>query len=82
MAKPLSDRSADVDPWDRNEDSGYGGFDVTCVIGRIDIVPNGEESPHVAAFKLIAQHDARGHFSFPMADGRTCSVAVDWEDAP
>lgn len=58
---------------------GYG-FDVTCVIGRVDVVPQGDVPAHVAAFELIARHDAQGSFRFPMPDGRTCVVDVFWED--
>lgn len=57
------------------------GFDVTCVIGHVDIDPYGEGmSPHEAAFLLIARHDTRGTFQFPMEDGRTMSVTVEYPD--
>jgi hypothetical protein len=55
------------------------GFDITCVIGHVDIDPYGEGEPaHVVAFKLIAEHDSPGVYKFPMADGRTCVVGVDY----
>lgn len=65
-----------------NSDEEYPGFDVVCSIGHVSLHPDGELPPHVAAFKLIAEHDARGVFQFPMADGRTCTVSVDWPDDP
>lgn len=58
------------------------GFDVVCTIGRVELGPDGEDSPHVAAFKLIAQHDAPGTFSFPMRDGGECAVTVEYSDDP
>jgi|KBSSwiStaDraftv2_1062776.scaffolds.fasta_scaffold209524_2 hypothetical protein len=54
-------------------------FDVTCVIGTVE-VGNGSEAPHVVAMKLIAEHDAEGTFTFPMADGRTQRVTVEFVD--
>lgn len=56
------------------------GFDVTCVIGRVELDGNGDFTPHEAAFLMIARHDARGTFNFPMQDGRTMSVTVDYPD--
>lgn len=56
------------------------GFDVTAVIGRVDFTDVGtDDTPHEAAFRLIARYDNEGTFKFPMADGRTCAVTVDWE---
>lgn len=55
------------------------GFDVTCVIGRVQLDAHGEKPAHVAAFELIALHDAEGEFSFPMTDGRVCHVDVNFE---
>lgn len=53
-------------------------FDVTCVIGTVvvDGSMNGER-PDIVAMKLIAEHDAEGTYSFPLADGRTQIVTVD-----
>lgn len=56
------------------------GFDVTAVIGRVEFDALSDLSPHEAAFMLIAKHDARGTFNFPMEDGRTMSVTVDYPD--
>lgn len=56
------------------------GFDVTATIGRVEFDSLGEYTPNEAAFLLIARHDARGVFSFPMEDGRTMSVTVDYPD--
>jgi hypothetical protein len=55
------------------------GFDVTCIVGRVefsDIGPN----PGVAAFMLIAEHDAPGTYSFPNPDGSYTRVTVEYED--
>lgn len=60
-------------------DDPFGGFDVTCVIGHVSLDPAGATPAHVAAFSLIAEHDAPGSYRFPMADGRTCLVDVSWE---
>ena len=54
-------------------------FDVTCVIGTVE-VGHGDESPHVVAFKLIAEHDAPGTYTFPSANGGTTRVTVEYED--
>lgn len=54
------------------------GFDVTCVIGRVEFDNTGEHTPHEAAFLLIAKHDAPGEYVFPNADGGTCRVSVDY----
>lgn len=69
-----------ADPWGDDERQP-DGFDVTCVIGRVEF-GTGDEPPHVAAFKLIAWADHRGTFQFPMPDGRTMSVTVDYPDLP
>lgn len=58
-----------------------GSFDVTCVIGTVELDGGvGGLSPHEAAFLLIAQHDAPGTYQFPMPDGRTMAVTVDHEE--
>lgn len=54
-------------------------FDVTCVIGTVE-VGEGEESPHVVAFKMIAEHDAPGTYTFPHANGGTTRVTVEYDD--
>ena len=73
----------DYDPLLRDPDTGgVTGFDVTCVVGRVEF-GNGDVAPHVAAFQIIASHDAEGTYTFPMADGRTCVVSVDFKgDGP
>jgi hypothetical protein len=57
------------------------GFDVTVetVIGHVHLDHEGEDPPHVAAFKVIALADQEGTFRYPMSDGRTCAVTVEWE---
>lgn len=53
-------------------------FDVTCVIGRVVSHPDGTLSPTMAAWQMIAEHDAEGIYSFPMADGRTARITVEY----
>lgn len=54
-------------------------FDVTCVIGTVE-VGEGEHTPGQAAFLLIAQHDAPGHYSFPGPhEGSVIRVTVEHE---
>lgn len=53
-------------------------FDVTCVIGTVEVGATGDHAPHVVAMQLIAEHDAQGTFTFPMPDGRTQRVTVEW----
>lgn len=54
-------------------------FDVTQVIGTVKLSPQGDMSPYVAAFVVIAEFDSEGTFRFPMADGRNCIVKVEHE---
>lgn len=56
------------------------GFDVTCTIGTVLFDETGDLTPSEAAFLLIARHDTRGKFTFPMEDGRTMEVIVDYPD--
>lgn len=51
-------------------------FDVTCVIGSVE-VGVGDVPPHVAAFQLIAEHDAPGTYTFPHAVGGQTRVTVE-----
>jgi hypothetical protein len=68
----------------RTGDGYVDGFDVTVetVVGRVDLGPDGQFPPHVAAFMLIAEFDQQGTFKYPMRDGRTCVVDVTWEGEP
>lgn len=52
-------------------------FDVTCVIGTVE-VGIGDTPPHVVAMQLIAEHDAEGTFTFPLPDGGTQRVTVEF----
>lgn len=52
-------------------------FDVTCVIGTVVMDGQGTENPHMAAFRLIAEHDAPGVYSFPNAYGMQTVVEVN-----
>jgi hypothetical protein len=61
---------------------GPDGFDVTCVIGRVNLTEDGEHSPHEAAFLLIAAHDAPGTYTFPLRHGGDCRVTVEYPDWP
>lgn len=61
----------------------HPGFDVTCIIGHVDLTGTGDETPDEAAFRLIGQHRAEGTYNFPHEDGRTISVTVDYiSDTP
>lgn len=63
----------------RKQPTNVHSFDVTCVIGSVVLDPDHEgEGPHVVAMKLIAEHDAPGTYSFPMIDGRTQRVTVEF----
>jgi hypothetical protein len=55
------------------------GFHVTCTIGRVTF-GDGDVSPHVAAFQLIAEHGAPGEFHFPAPDGSMCIVTVEFTE--
>jgi hypothetical protein len=59
------------EPWNDSN-----GFDVVCTIGRVEF-GTGDMSPYVAAFVLIAEHDANGTFQFPNEDGTITSVTVE-----
>lgn len=52
------------------------GFDVVCVLGHISPSPDGTESATLAAFRLIAEHDAPGEYTFPNGYGGTTFVTV------
>jgi hypothetical protein len=54
-------------------------FDVTSVIGRVVFDGTGDDTPHEAAFRIIARHDTPGEYTFPLPDGGTCRVAVTYE---
>lgn len=58
-------------------DARRDGFDVTCVIGHVDIDGDGPHTPGQAAFLLIAERDTPGTYTFPMPNGATCRVSVD-----
>jgi len=58
------------------------GFDVVCTVGRVEFTNDPlAEHPRVSAMRLIAEHGAEGHYSFPHEDGGTCHVAVHFEGA-
>lgn len=71
-----------VDEWTEPTDPYRDGFDVVVrsVVGHVSLNGEGELTPHEAAFLLIARWDMRGHFEFPMRDGRTMSVSVDYPE--
>jgi hypothetical protein len=56
------------------------GFAITEEVAFIEFNPNGEHSPHVAAFMAIATLDRPGTFRFPMPDGNHCVVDVGFEN--
>ena len=53
-------------------------FDVTCVIGTVELGQKGRPS-HVAAFELIAEYDQEGVFTFPRWPDGLCRVTVEHE---
>jgi hypothetical protein len=55
------------------------GFDVVCTVGRVTFGDAGEH-PHVAAFRLIAEHGAPGEYRFPNEDGGVTVVTVEHQD--
>ena len=67
------------DQWEERQQAmaEVEGFDVTCVIGHVTLTPDGPQSATMAAMELIAHHDAEGHFTFPLPDGRTQHVTVE-----
>jgi len=55
------------------------GFDVTCVVGHVDLTHEAiGVSPYEAAMRLIAQHGAPGDYSFPLPDGGRAMVSIDF----
>lgn len=73
LGKKLPNTDSQFDPISHS-------FDVTCVIGTVELNRDSNLTAHEAAFLLIARHDARGEFQFPMYDGRIMSVTVDYPD--
>jgi hypothetical protein len=68
---------ADIMRQRRIEAERANGFDVTCVIGRVEF-GEGDHTPHEAAFLLIANHDAPGTYSFPAEREGTIEVTVNY----
>jgi hypothetical protein len=62
-----------------DEGLGQHFFEVTAVIGRVDLSPNGTVDPVLAAFALIGEHRAPGRYSFPHEDGGRWVVNVEVE---
>lgn len=56
-------------------------FDVTQVVGTVEIDGNGEYSAYEAAMLVIARHDAPGTFTFPTPDGGERRVTIE-QSAP
>ena len=82
MARATNHDTARADVYERD---GQTTFLVTmrAVVGEITIDPYGDgPPPHVAAFEMIARNDTPGCYEFPMADGRTCRVDVDYDGGP
>lgn len=60
-------------------------FDVVVerVIGTVTVDPFGEgPPPSVVAMTMIAEEDQPGTYSYPMPDGRTAKVTVEWIGEP
>lgn len=61
-------------------DDGFGyTFNVVVerVIGTVNVEHGRGMSPRAAAWMIICEEDAEGHYSFPLPDGRTEHVTVD-----
>lgn len=52
-------------------------FDVTQTIGTVMLDGEGENTPHEAAFLLIARHGSDGTFHFPAETGGMVAVTVE-----
>lgn len=72
---PIKGRVGKPRPAGRNGELSQ--FDVVCVVGTVIVGNDGDETPHMAAFRLIAEHDAPGTYSFPNAYGGTTEVNVE-----
>lgn len=57
-------------------------FDIVVerVIGRVLVDESGgfADTPHEAAFKMIAREDTEGTYKFPMRNGQMCHVSVEY----
>lgn len=73
----VRDDNIEADIWEDRQTKPITGFDVTCVIGRVEFSEAGTSDPRVVAFAMIAEHGAEGSYSFPMANGQTCVVTVN-----
>jgi hypothetical protein len=51
-------------------------FDVTQVIGTVSLDPHGTDNVHLVAFRIIAEHDSPGTFTFPNMFGAETTVTV------
>lgn len=60
-------------------DEQFLSFDVTVStsIGTVTIDREGDEHPHIVAFKLIGAHGMPGVYRFPMENGSVCVVDVE-----
>lgn len=52
-------------------------FNVTQVIGTVQLGKGGDQSPDLAAFRIIADHDMPGTFTFPNTHGADTTVTVE-----
>jgi len=67
-------------PTDKSRRLHPESFDVTCVVGTVDLTNDPTaEAPHVAAFRLIAEHNAEGVYNFPHEDGGAYRITVEVE---
>lgn len=82
LNKHLNDAAIAVGEYCAMEDTPVvqTGFDVTCVIGRVELSRTGNLKPYQAAMSLIASHEASGVYTFPdmRNDGHICRVTVDF----
>ncbi len=54
-------------------------FDVTCVVGTVELTDGPGMSASAQAMILIAEHDAEGVYEFPIGNGQTQRVIVERE---
>lgn len=54
-----------------------GSFDVTCVVGTVNLTDDAVFDPYVAALILIGEHGSLGTFVFPCGAGGEYRVTID-----
>jgi hypothetical protein len=79
------DTDTRVKPRVRTKPTKFGpeptSFDVTCVIGSVELNDDATTSANEVAFAMIARHDRPGTYQFPGVAG-TITVTVEHESTP